>query len=281
MGIELAIGAGISALGAATAAEGNRASASAAGNAARAQQSEAQRQYANLQNITDRATVSGIAAADKSIAAQDKNISRQEQLISQLDPTIIEASQQALRLLKGESASTLGPLKQQRDQARQKLVNSLREQLGPGAETSTAGIQALTRFDAETSNLFAGAQQAALSNLGNISSQFTSQRPDMLRELQGQHNFGQTQSSLLFNQANVLSGAGNNLINTAGANYVEGTLAGKGQAQLGGQIGQLGGLIMGQGLSGGGGFGSLFGGGGSSAIGPQAGGSYLNTGNIA
>lgn len=201
--------------------------ADAATNAAKAKQDEARRQFGMVKDLTDQATVSGIAQFEKDIANSEKNLSRQEQLISQLDPTIIEASQQALRLLKGEDASTLGPLKAQRDRQRQKLMNSLRAQLGPGAETSTAGMQALTMFDSETDQLFAGAQQQALGNLGNISSQFSSQRPDMFREIMGRSQFGQGKSNLLFNQAGILQGAGQNLIDTAGAEWTGDVIKGQ------------------------------------------------------
>lgn len=216
--------------------------AGAAGAAAMDKEREARRQYAlaeqrygEIKDITGRATSGGIAQFEKDIANQEKNLARQEQMISQLDPTIIEASQQALRLLRGETSSTLAPLKRQRDMQRQKLVNSLREQMGPGAETSSAGMQALTMFDSETDNLFAGAQQQALSNLGSISAQFTAQRPDMFREIAGRSNFGQGASNLLFQQAGALNQAGGqlgqfgqSLVDTAGAGHVERMM--KGQA---------------------------------------------------
>lgn len=231
--------------------------AEAAGAAAMDKEREARRQYAlaeqrygEIKDITGRATAGGIAQFEKDIANQERNLSRQEQLISQLDPTIIEASQQALRLLRGESSSTLGPLKAQRDRQRQRLVNTLREQMGPGAETSSAGMQALTAFDSETDSLFAGAQQQALSNLGSLSSQFTSQRPDMFREIAGRSAFGQGASNLLFQQANVLQGAGGqlgnfgqSLVDTAGAGHVENMLKGRLDSAFRGQL--LNGVIQG------------------------------------
>lgn len=201
--------------------------ADAATNAAKAKQDEARRQFEMIKGLTDTATTSGIAQFEKDIANQEKNLGRQEQLISQLDPTIIEASQQALRLLKGEDASTLAPLKRQRERQRQKIVNSLREQLGPGAETSTAGMQALTMFDSETDQLMSGAQQQALGNLGNISSQFTSQRPDMFREIMGRSQFGQGKSDLLFKQAGMLQGSGQAMIDTAGAEWTGDVIRGQ------------------------------------------------------
>lgn len=242
--------------------------AGAAGNAAMAQQRAAQQQYAETSKRINAAeaysrqageqlgaaTVSGLASLDRDLQLQEKNISRQEQLISQLDPTIIEASQQALRLLRGESASTLGPLKAQRDQQRQKLLSSLREQLGPGAETSTAGIQALTRFDAETDNLFAGAQQQALSTLGGLSSQFTSQRPDMFREIMGRSSLGQQKYGLGANQAQFTMGQGqfglqaagllnqaaNPMLQSAGAEYTADVIRGQQQRKFGESLFKIG-----------------------------------------
>lgn len=217
--------------------------ADAAQNAALAQQRQAQLSYNETKNIVNPATTAGLLAFDRDIKNQEKNLSRQEQLISQLDPTIIEASQQALRLLRGESSSTLAPIQQQRDMQRQKLLNSLRQQLGPGAETSTAGIQALTRFDAETNQLMSAQQQNALGQLGQLSAQFTSQRPDMLREINGLSQFNQGKSNLSFQQAAALSNARLGLQQTAGAQYTGDVIRGQQQQALQNQL--LGGLITG------------------------------------
>jgi hypothetical protein len=183
-----------------------------------AEQQRVLRQYAGQANahlnLADsqmkEATVSGLASLDRDIKNQERNLARQEQLISQIDPTIIEASQQALRLLKGEESSTLAPLKRQRMMQREKLLASLRQQMGPGAESSSAGLQALNRFDAETDNLFASGQQQALGNLGGLSAQFSSQRPDMLREIGGLSQFGQQQYGLRAGQANFNQGMAQN-----------------------------------------------------------------------
>lgn len=247
--------------------------ANAAQRAAIQQQEQAQAAYGEAKGLTDRATVSGLARMEQDLKNQERNLSRQEDLIKQIDPTIIEASQQALRLLRGEDASTLNPLKRQRDLARQKLVNQLREQLGPGAETSTAGIQALTRFDSETSNLMAGAQQQAIQGLGQTAGQFTSTRPDLFREIMGLREIGLTGSNLLNQQANTLLGARQGLINTAGANEVAESIRGQNNAAMGRTLvgagvgalsGGLGGMI-GSGLSSGGSWLSgMFSGGGKS-----------------
>lgn len=217
--------------------------AGAAQNAAMQQQREAKQAYSQYAGATREATTAGLLQLDRDIANQERNLGRQEQLISQIDPTIIEASQQALRLLRGESSSALAPAQNQRNQQRQQLLNTLREQLGPGAETSTAGIQALTRFDSETNNLLAGQQQSALQGLGGLATQFNSTRPDMFREISGLSSFGQAKSGLQLNQAQGLFNARQPLLQTAGANQTANVLRGQQNAAMGQTI--LGGVAQG------------------------------------
>lgn len=223
--------------------------AGAAQNAALAQQSEANAAYRETRDIVNPATVQGLLAFDKDIKNQETNLERQQQLISQIDPTIIAASQQALKLLNGEESSALSPLRNQRAQQRQKLLNSLREQLGPGAETSTAGIQALTKFDSETDNVFANAQQNALQGLGNTAGQFTGARPDMNREIMSLAGLNQGRTGLQFNQASLLNQARQGVIQNAGAQFTKDVMTGK-QNQAFGQSLVTGALTGGLGLAG-------------------------------
>ena len=109
-----------------------------------------------------------IRALKEAQMRQGRSLARQSKLFDSLDPAIMEASQQALQLLRGEEAKSLGPLKQQREQQRKALVDRLREQLGPGAETSTAGTQALNQFDQETSQTISGAQQEGINQMFGI-----------------------------------------------------------------------------------------------------------------
>lgn len=242
MGSAGAIGGGLmtggpsGAIGAYQSQQGAKQSADAASRAALAQQGEARANYNETAGIINPASVQALQQMDKSIGEQDKNLQRQETMISQIDPTIIEASQQALRLLRGESSSTLAPVQNQRNLQRQKLVNTLREQMGPGAETSTAGMQALTKFDSETNNLMAGQQQSALSNLGNISSQFSAQRPDMLRNIMGGNDLSQQRFGIAQNQAAALGNARMGLQQTAGAQYAGQLLGGQYQQAAGNQM---------------------------------------------
>lgn len=212
----------------------------AAQGAAMAQQAAAQANYDETASIVNPASVKALLSLDQDIANQSKNLARQEKMIAAIDPTILEASQQALKLIRGESSSTLGPVQEQRNLQRQKLLNQLREQLGPGAETSTAGIQALTRFDSETNQLMAGHQQQALSQMGNISSQFSAQRPDMFREIMGLSGLGQAKFGVESQRASMLSNARMGLQQTAGAQFTGDMIKGKAEQAQFGQLMQLG-----------------------------------------
>lgn len=267
-GVGTLVGAGIGGLAGYVGGKGAGQSSRAAQAAAQAQAAEARRQYdlnsGILQGGADRlqgATVAGLASLDKDMANQERNLARQEAMISQIDPTVIEASQQALKLMRGEQSSTLQPFQNQRNMQRQKLVNRLREQLGPGAETSTAGIQALTRFDSESDQLFAGAQQQALSNLGNTFGQFNSGRPDIGREIGLLSNYGQQKVGLAQNQSNydlqrvgALAGSGAQLMQTAGSQFLGAQLQGQYQQNQANQFLNAGataaGAMLGRGKSG-------------------------------
>lgn len=109
-----------------------------------------------------------LRALTQSLENQQQSISRQQELFASIDPAVMEASQQALQLLQGEEARSLAPLKKERASQRRALVDRLREQLGPGAETSTAGMQALNSFDDDTSALLSNAQQQGISQLFGI-----------------------------------------------------------------------------------------------------------------
>lgn len=212
------------------------AAARAAQGAANAQMAEARRQRQEAFNMTEPVTVAALASYDKALGFQEKNLARQEQLISQIDPTVIEASQQALKLLRGEESSSLAPFKQQREMQRQKLLNQLRQQLGPGAETSSAGIQALTKFDSESAGLFAGAQQQALGNLGNIFGQFNSGRPDMLREAQGFGALATNRQALRLNQLGAMNPSNQQMFGTAGGEFAGAAIKAQGQQALQNQL---------------------------------------------
>lgn len=245
----------------------------------------AERLDTNFKDFKD-ASIADMARMDDIIARQDKNLARQEQMIAQIDPTVLEASQQALKLLRGESSSTLAPIQNQRATERQKLVNQLRAQLGPGAETSTAGIQALTRFDAQTSQLMSSAQQGALAQLGATAGQFNSIRPNLSNEYGMQANLSGrklgSQEGIMnanFRSAEQRRQDYANVIGSAGAQHTAGLMQGQYQQGLGNQIMGMGMGMLGGSMGGGGGGGSSGGGGGGGGM--MAGQSYSNFGGMA
>lgn len=139
-------------------------------------QADAQEAIARAQEEEQRRTrAAALAAAEpspqemaqlmNSISLNEQDVKRKQKLIDSSDPALIEAGTQALKLLQGQDAATLDPIRRQREKERAKLTQKLQAQLGPGYETSTAGIQALTAFDEATNNALAGAQQQSLAQL--------------------------------------------------------------------------------------------------------------------
>lgn len=220
----------------------------AAGQAAVAQQAEAKRQFdlinkagENLQRdvmgAANKYSVQELNALSQGLEVQQRNIAQQEKLMASIDPTLMEASQQALRLLRGESASSLDPLNNQRAQQRQQLQNSLRAQgLGDG---SSAALNALNKFDSESAMLSNQAQQ---QQLGTLLGTTLNSRVDLgnsagqLANLgQGFGNIGARNANLLAGvgttRLGALSGAGQQLIGNAGAQFTGAVLQNQARAQ--------------------------------------------------
>ncbi len=99
---------------------------------------------------------------------QETAIARNEALLNTIDPAKMEASKQALQLMRGQAAASLKPYQDQRTTAREQLVGQLRNQMGPGAESSSAGLNALNQFDQATASQTASLQQSSMNNLMGI-----------------------------------------------------------------------------------------------------------------
>src|SRR5690606_36516284 len=106
---------------------------------------------------------------------QEMQIARQNQLLEAVDPALKEAGSQALQLLQGKEAAALNPIRQQRERDRKKLEENLARRLGSGFRTSSAGIEALSRFDQSTSEMLFNAQNTTMNQLLSLSA---SVRPD-------------------------------------------------------------------------------------------------------
>lgn len=122
-----------------------------------------------------RANPAELLAMKRMIDRSESSLSKQIEILDQADnvlrtaePVYYEAASETLKLLKGEEAKVLGPLRAQREKARLTLENRLAERLGPGFRTSSAGILALNQFDEATSNAFTNAQLAAVNQVGGL-----------------------------------------------------------------------------------------------------------------
>jgi len=237
-----------------------------------------------------------LATLRKSLASQEQELGRQSKLFDALNPAIMEASQQALQLLQGKEAKALAPLRRQREQQRTKLLNRLRETLGPGAETSTAGMQALSQFDQQSADTLFGAQQQSMGSLFGMGMQGEMgkmQASGLRNSSIGQmaniggmfgnaagrvSNAQQNLANTKIGGTNAVTASGQNLINTAGSQFVGDMIQGQAQNSLFNTVVE-GGLAYATG-----GLSSLGGGSKNKVGGPtgnSAGGSYSNYGATA
>lgn len=195
-------------------------------------------------------------AYGSSLDAAQRSVDSDKALLAAIDPALLEASTQALKLLRGEDAQSIGPLKEQRNYQRGQLVRTLREQLGPGAETSSAGIQALNQFDMETSSLLSGTQQSTLGTLLGVTQQ---SRQNIGADINTLQNVGIGIGNATNRYANAISNVGTatlgamtqtsqNMVSTAGSPFVSQLASAQGGMAMANQFGQIGGTLLGYGL---------------------------------
>jgi len=272
--------------------EGARAAAKAAEKAAGAQAGmartmrgevldQASRNERDVMNLAS-ASPQELAALSRSYSSAEQSLAREEKMIAALDPALLEASQQALKLMRGESAAVNGPMQQMRNAQRQQMVNSLLAQYGPGAESSSIGQRMLQQFDMESSNMFQQNQQSSLAQMFGMA---TSDAGGRQRAAIGQmQQVGQGYGALQERQMNArlnlgaqslgaLTGTSQQMISSAGAPFVGDALRAQGDAAFGGQMRQTGMAVLGAFGGGGGGKG------GGGAAKPTGGGNYNGFGD--
>lgn len=110
---------------------------------------------------------------------QDASLAKVEDILAKVDPSIKEAADQQLQLLRGETSKVLAPLQAQRQRQKKQLQNALAEKLGPGYATSSAGIQALSAFDDQSFMLMTDAQMKALTQVSDVLQKGLATRPDL------------------------------------------------------------------------------------------------------
>lgn len=104
------------------------------------------------------------------LATNEANIKRLTASLDTIDPIVKEAGTQVYDLLKGKEAAALAPVIQLRDRQRIKLENELARKLGSGWRTTSAGLEAMTKFDEQTFQAVNVAQTQALNQLAGLTS---------------------------------------------------------------------------------------------------------------
>jgi hypothetical protein len=157
-----------------------------------------------------------LAQLQESITMNSQDLERRKKILASADPALIEAGNQALALLQGKESSAVAPFRNERNQQREQLKQTLAQQLGPDYATSTAGIQALNNFDQQTASLGSQVQQQSLAQLLGVTN--------------NAEQFGNIQGNIA--NSSALAGQYGN-IGTRQANAITGNRIDPGQAFIG------------------------------------------------
>lgn len=179
----------------------------------------------------------------RGITLNENDIARKEKLLASSDPALIEAGSQALKLLRGEEAKTIAPLKANIAKQESALRERLQAQLGSGYENTTAGIQALQAFNEQANAAITGAQQSSLGQLLGVAAD-TSGRYGV------QSNIANTAglAGLFGNISNrQVSAVNKTPITGAGAQFVGDLQNARASQQVTGRAIQIGGIVSGLG----------------------------------
>lgn len=161
---------------------------------------------------------------------QAANLQMNMQLLSSTQPALQAAGQQAYALLMGQDAPTLKPLQNQQALQRTQLENQLRDKLGSGFATTSAGMEALSQFDMNSQMATAQAQQSYLGTMLNTT---LAANPNMVALTNSINSTGAGLSAQAINSSNAttqmklnaITGTAQGVVNSAGAPWA-------GQAQL-------------------------------------------------
>lgn len=195
---------------------------------------------------------------EQTIQKGEQALEADKELLASVDPALKEAGVQALQLLKGQEAASVGVARTSRELQRQRLQETLKNRLGAGYETSTAGAQALAAFDQQTTEVLQNAQDQTLGRLLGISAQV---RPDLAGKAAGLYtaaaNIGSIGLSGLQNiqarQVNAITGNKvdyGDLIANAGAPYVGDYYKNQNLGNIFGGLAGIGGGVLGKAAAG-------------------------------
>lgn len=149
------------------------------------------------------------------IEQADRALARQERLLNAVDPALIEAGHQALKLLRGQEAQTLSPLQGERARQRAALAEQIQSTMGAGGVNSAAGAEQLKQFDTQTALILGQAQQSALNTLLGTSLQA---RPNPYQGIAERQAITNQMGNIQARQINALKGS--SVVPFAGAQYL-------------------------------------------------------------
>ena len=187
------------------------------------------------------------ANASAFMKTQIGNLQNSMQLLNSTQPSLMQAGIQAYQLMTGQAAASLAPIQNERALQRTQLQNSLQAKMGSGYATSSAGMEALSQFDQQTTSLMTNAQQSAIAQYLGVSASVMPNMTNLTNSVYGQGSnltgaaIGATQSSQNM-QLGAITGTASNMYNSAGAPWA-------GQGYLANAQGQLGNAAAGSFLS--------------------------------
>lgn len=201
-----------------------------------------------IQGISDR-----LQQQQRYQAVQEAGLARDQKVLSSLDPSLIEAGQQAQKLMSGQQASILAPMKKQQDFERNQLKQKLAAQLGSGFETSSVGQSALQSFDMQANMQTQQAQMGAFNQVSQylnygIQSHNAIQNQGRMGFETGSNMSAQTlraMGDIQDRQSRAVTGTSKALQESAGGQFAGQAAAGEAVSGLGSHISQLGGIVSG------------------------------------
>ncbi len=104
------------------------------------------------------------------------SISKQQAQLDAMDPNVKAAGDNLYKLLTGEASKVLAPIQAQIERQRNKRMSQLAAQMGPGFMTTSAGIEAMNKFDMDAASTLSTAQQNALTQASSIYGGLTGQQ---------------------------------------------------------------------------------------------------------
>lgn len=215
----------------------------AAANSLRQQELGYADQWGTRMRDISGATPQELNILGQSYNAASRNLAQQQRMMDAIDPALMEASKQALSILRGGPSAANAGVMAQRQAQRSQMVDSLRQQYGPGAENSSMGQRMLSQFDMETQSM----APQMLNSLMGVAGQGQQFAQGVQRGISGMNEVGQGYSALQgrmlgaegqigANTLGALSGTSQNIMNTAGGQYAGAALQGQGLASLGNNL---------------------------------------------